>query len=110
MNWASAPSILRIMPPEMRVRFNAVAGERQVWSLTGNTLFPLSTTTQPLMTYFAIGTDNRGRWRTLCHGKVLSSQRSWTTVDVGEGAVVNPVCATIQSSVLPPAPTTIHDI
>jgi hypothetical protein len=28
------------MPPEMRVRFNAVAGERRVWPLTGNTLFP----------------------------------------------------------------------
>lgn len=55
MSWASAPSILRIMPPEMRARFNAVAGERPEESLTGNTLFPLSTTTQPLMTYIANG-------------------------------------------------------
>ncbi|HEX4203643.1 MAG TPA: hypothetical protein VHZ51_05500 [Ktedonobacteraceae bacterium] len=37
----------------MRVRFNAVAGERPDSSLTGNTLFSLSTTTQLLMTYFA---------------------------------------------------------
>ncbi|WP_201377956.1 hypothetical protein [Ktedonobacter sp. SOSP1-85] len=37
----------------MRVRFNAVVDERPDSSLTGNTLFPLSTTTQPLMTYFA---------------------------------------------------------
>lgn len=34
----------------MPVHFNTVAGERRVWSLTGNTMFPLSTMIQQLMT------------------------------------------------------------
>lgn len=34
----------------MRAHFNAVASERPVWSLTGNTMFPLSTAMQQLMT------------------------------------------------------------